>query len=70
MAVTNLRRVMFVLSVVMVTLAVSQIGEAIPVRAQDYSAILAAPDRSVARARRQSLPPPPPRFSSGHQLFW
>jgi predicted methyltransferase len=48
MAVKNLSRAMGVFSLVTLTLAVTQIAGAAVVHAQDYSAVLAAPDRSDA----------------------
>ncbi|MGZ5829372.1 MAG: class I SAM-dependent methyltransferase, partial [Xanthobacteraceae bacterium] len=48
MAITSLRRAIATLSAVTVTLAVSQVINTTAVHAQDYSAILAAPDRSDA----------------------
>jgi predicted methyltransferase len=48
MAVTSLRRVIGVWSVVALTLAIVQIAGAAVVRAQDYAALLAAPDRTEA----------------------
>jgi predicted methyltransferase len=48
MAVTSLRRALTVCSTVALTLAIVQIAEATIVRAQDYAALVAAPDRTEA----------------------
>ena len=48
MTVTSIRRVLAILSVVTAISAAVQIAGTASVRAQDYSAILAAPDRSDA----------------------